>query len=172
MHGVRRPGGRGISAPNPGDFLEVSPVVNVALFPVGVSTPDGNVDDMVDFESARAFDPLASLQSGLEYARTGQGEIEDASSRLSRLPLLDGRDLHVFALLPETIASNRHSILFHAQIYGGPVICLRLAGFTKPLKDLLMPIVVLVDYQKHRIETTTEEQYEAMVSGPANEVNG
>jgi hypothetical protein len=113
-----------------------------------------------------------AFDNAVEYARTGQGKIEDAPSRLSRLPLLDGRDLHVFALLPETIASNRHSILFHAQIYGGPVICLRLAGFTKPQKDLLKPIVVLVDYQKHRIETTTEEQYEAMVSGPGNEVNG
>ena len=80
--------------------------------------------------------------------------------------------MHVFALLPETIASNRHSILFHAQIYGGPVICLRLAEFTEPSKDLLKPIVVLVDYDKHKIDTATEEQYETMVFTPANEVKG
>ncbi|MEY9543101.1 hypothetical protein ABIE85_006161 [Bradyrhizobium diazoefficiens] len=104
---------------------------------------------------------------GVEYARMGQGKIEDAPLRLSRLPPLDGRNLHVFALLPETISSSRHSILFHAQLYGGPLICLRLAEFTEPPKELLKPIVVLVDYQKHKIETATEEQYEAMVSSPS-----
>ena len=113
-----------------------------------------------------------AFDSGVEYARMGQGKIEDVPSHLSILPPLDGRNLHVFALLPETIASNRHSILFHAQIYGGPVICLRLAEFTEPSKDLLKPIVVLVDYDKHKIDTATEEQYETMVFTPANEVKG
>ncbi|WFU80691.1 hypothetical protein QA645_40780 [Bradyrhizobium sp. CIAT3101] len=111
----------------------------------------------------------AAFDRAVEYARTGQGKVEDTVSRLSKLPTLAGRDLHIFALLPETVGSSRHSILFHAQVYGGPVICLRLAEFDEPLKDLPKPIVVLVDYQKHKIEKTTEEAYEAMASGAAGE---
>lgn len=109
-----------------------------------------------------------AFDQAVEYARAGHGKVEDAKTRLSALPLQDERDVHVLALLPEASDSNRHSILFHAQLYGGPVICLRLAEFDEPLKDLLSPIVVLVDYQKHKIEATTEEELEAMVSNAAN----
>jgi hypothetical protein len=50
--------------PVPGDFLEVSPIVNVALFPGGISTADGNVDDIVDFQDER-FRPAGIAAIGI-----------------------------------------------------------------------------------------------------------
>lgn len=113
-----------------------------------------------------------AFDRAVEYVRAGHGKVEDAKTRLSALPQQDDRDFHVLALLPESSGSNQHSILFHAQLYGGPVICLRLAEFNEPLKGLPSAIAVLVDYQKHKIEKKAEEEYEAMVSSTATIAEG
>jgi hypothetical protein len=107
----------------------------------------------------RAFD------DAIDYARTGQGSVADARTTLDGLPKGSPLDRHVLALLPDETADRRYAILFHSQLYGGPINCFQLAEFAEPVNGLSEAVVVLVDYQKHRIERLTKGAYEALLAG-------
>ena len=107
----------------------------------------------------RAFD------DAVDYARTGRGSIADARTMLDVLPAGSSLDRHVLALLPSKTAAKRHAVLFHSQLYGGPVECLQLAEFEEPPPGLSEAVIVLVDYQTHRIDRSTKEAYELLLAG-------
>jgi hypothetical protein len=101
----------------------------------------------------------AAFDRAVHYARTGIGAVYKAPAISDHMlgPPLPNCHVVVLSLVPA--GNGGHAIAFMAQLYGGPIERFLLAEFAGPIESLTKPIIIHIDYQKHRIERLTLEEH-------------